>query len=72
MSVSVSYLICAIQRSGSFLLCEALTNSRIGGVPQEYFHFQSGPEFEHCPWARENGVSTRQEYLELILRTGTT
>lgn len=32
-----SYLICATPRSGSTLLCEALTNTAIAGHPQEYF-----------------------------------
>lgn len=32
-----SYLICATPRSGSTLLCEALTNTGIAGRPEEYF-----------------------------------
>lgn len=32
-----SYLICATPRSGSTLLCEALTNTGIAGNPKEYF-----------------------------------
>src|SRR5438132_591254 len=32
-----SYLICATPRSGSTLLCEALTNTGIAGYPKEYF-----------------------------------
>jgi trehalose 2-sulfotransferase len=32
-----SYLICATPRSGSTLLCEALTNTGIAGHPKEYF-----------------------------------
>jgi LPS sulfotransferase NodH len=32
-----SYLICATPRSGSTLLCEALTNTGLAGKPKEYF-----------------------------------
>src|SRR5436190_15977397 len=32
-----SYLICATPRSGSTLLCEALTNTGVAGFPKEYF-----------------------------------
>jgi LPS sulfotransferase NodH len=32
-----SYLICATPRSGSTLLCEALTNTGLAGHPREYF-----------------------------------
>jgi trehalose 2-sulfotransferase len=32
-----SYLICATPRSGSTLLCEALTGTNVAGVPEEYF-----------------------------------
>lgn len=32
-----SYLICATPRSGSTLLCEALTNTGLAGRPEEYF-----------------------------------
>ncbi|WP_165423593.1 Stf0 family sulfotransferase [Ktedonosporobacter rubrisoli] len=32
-----SYIICATQRSGSTLLCEALKNTNLAGYPEEYF-----------------------------------
>jgi LPS sulfotransferase NodH len=32
-----SYLVCATPRSGSTLLCEALTNTGLAGYPKEYF-----------------------------------
>ena len=40
-----SYLICATPRSGSTLLCEALTNTGVAGNPKEYFESlkASGP-----------------------------
>jgi trehalose 2-sulfotransferase len=33
----ISYLVCATPRSGSTLLCEALTNTGLAGHPKEYF-----------------------------------
>lgn len=37
MQISCSYLVCATPRSGSTLLCEALTNTCLAGRPAEYF-----------------------------------
>lgn len=37
MSPTCSYLVCATPRSGSTLLCEALTNTGLAGRPKEYF-----------------------------------
>lgn len=37
MRPTCSYLICATPRSGSTLLCEALTNTGVAGYPKEYF-----------------------------------
>lgn len=37
MQPYTSYLVCATPRSGSTLLCEALTNTGIAGYPKEYF-----------------------------------
>ena len=37
MKPHISYVICAVRRSGSFLLFEALTNTGLAGNPQEYF-----------------------------------
>lgn len=37
MHPTCSYLICATPRSGSTLLCEALTNTGVAGYPKEYF-----------------------------------
>jgi LPS sulfotransferase NodH len=33
-----SYLICSVQRAGSWLLCHALQDTGALGVPAEYFH----------------------------------
>src|SRR5579863_2403157 len=49
-----SYLVCATPRSGSTLLCEALTNTRRAGHPAEYFEA-----------LRATGLPRRpQEYFE--------
>jgi LPS sulfotransferase NodH len=37
VQVTCSYLVCATPRSGSTLLCEALTNTGLAGQPAEYF-----------------------------------
>ncbi len=37
MRPRISYLVCATPRSGSTLLCEALTNTQLAGYPAEYF-----------------------------------
>ncbi len=37
MQPRISYLVCATPRSGSTLLCEALTNTSLAGYPKEYF-----------------------------------
>lgn len=37
MEPKLSYLLCATPRSGSYLLCEALTNTGLAGRPTEFF-----------------------------------
>jgi len=75
-----SYLVCANQRSGSTLLCRALSDTGVAGHPEEYFldgppaAFPPGWEF----WERgsvahqHGGVGDRREYLDLVYRVGTT
>src|SRR6266540_22252 len=69
MRPHISYIICAVQRSGSFLLCEALKNTGLAGFPEEYF--LPGQGWEDGEWARQNGVITRSDYLRLVLDKGT-
>jgi trehalose 2-sulfotransferase len=69
MKPHTSYIICAVQRSGSFLLCEALKNTRLAGFPEEYF--LDGQGWEDGEWARQNGVITRSDYLWLVFEKGT-
>ena len=33
-----SYLVCSVQRAGSWLLCHALQDTGVLGIPAEYFH----------------------------------
>lgn len=70
MEPKLSYVICAIQRSGSFLLCEALKNTGLAGVPEEYFLPEEG--WEHGVRALQNGVRSRRDYLCLVFEKGTT
>lgn len=69
MKPHTSYLICGIQRSGSFLLREALKNTGLAGVPEEYF---LEGEYQDGGWARQHGVTTFREFLRLVIEKGTT
>ena len=69
MKTHTSYVICAVQRSGSFLLCEALKNTGLAGFPEEYF--LDGQGWEDGEWARQNGIRTRYDYLRLVFDKGT-
>ncbi len=69
MKPQISYVICAVQRSGSFLLCEALKNTGLAGFPEEYF--LNGAGWEDNPWARQQGVISRRDYLNLVFEQGT-
>ncbi len=74
-----SYVVCGTQRSGTTLLCWALADTDRLGRPGEYFidgdpsQFPPGWKFwEEGPIAQEHGISTRQEFVELVYRLGTT
>jgi LPS sulfotransferase NodH len=76
---TLSYLVAATQRSGSTLLCRALAETGVAGRPEEYFltgppeAFPPGWTFwEDGIFARPHGEMDREEYLELVLRLGTT
>ena len=70
MKPKISYVICAVQRSGSFLLCEALKNTGLAGSPEEYF-LNNGEGWEDGWWARQHGVTSRRDYLNLVFEQGT-
>ena len=50
MKPHTSYIICAVKRSGSFLLCEALKNTGLAGNPEEYF-LNNREGWEDGSWA---------------------
>lgn len=66
-AIRQSYLVCAVPRSGSYLLCEGLRNTGIAGNPTEYF----SSKFRDY-WAPRWGTSTFDAYLERVARVGMT
>jgi LPS sulfotransferase NodH len=63
---SVSYLVCATNRSGSNLLCGLLKRTGVAGRPEEYFWRGFEPD-----WARSWGASGPVEYVLGAIREGT-
>lgn len=63
----IAYLICATERSGSTLLCEALTNAGVAGVPDEYFVPAQQPF-----WQERWGVVTYEAYFAAVIQQGMT
>lgn len=66
MQPHISYLICATNRSGSSLLCEALKNTGIAGQPEEYFWRNDEPF-----WKERWGVSSYADYVAGAIAEGT-
>jgi LPS sulfotransferase NodH len=62
-----SYLICAVPRSGSYLLCEGLRNTGVAGHPTEYF--SSG---YRDYWAPRWGTPGFDDYMRRAVQVGTT
>lgn len=58
----VSYMVCAIPRSGSSLLCDLLAGTELAGAPTEYFDPNQMGAF-----AREWGVTGTDGYLRELL-----
>lgn len=67
MHSPTSYIICASPRCGSTLLCEALTNTGIAGIPEEYFGWRDEPI-----WQQRWGTTTYAEYIAGAIKQGTT
>jgi len=61
-----AYLICAVPRTGSWLLCHGMEQSGVAGVPAEYFW-----RGDMVVWAERWGTSTFAEYVEAFRRTAT-
>ena len=55
------YLICTVQRTGSWLLCHALQDTGVLGVPAEYFH-RGDEQFWRGRW----GATTEEEFLQAL------
>jgi LPS sulfotransferase NodH len=73
MKTKISYIVCAVQRSGSSLLCEALKNTGLAGVPEEYFLYHENlGNWEQGEWASSFGVTSREAYIDLVLQQGST
>jgi LPS sulfotransferase NodH len=64
---NTSYLIFFTPRSGSFLLCEALTTSGLAGFPAEYFGAVQADRL-----GKSWGVRCQADYLRMLLRHRTT
>ncbi|MCA9923755.1 MAG: hypothetical protein KC421_15365 [Anaerolineales bacterium] len=62
-----SYLVCGVQNSGSSVLCDALKNTQIAGIPEEYFLI-----WEEGWWAQNHNLLSRQSYLDIVLEKGYT
>ena len=61
MTSSRFYLICSVQRAGSWLLCHALQDSGVLGVPAEYFH-HGDEQFWRARWR----AATEDEFLQAL------
>ena len=75
---AISYLICGSQRSGTTLLATALASTGVAGRPEEYFlavDEQAMPEWrcwERGPLGVAHGATSREDYLRIVNRLGTT
>lgn len=63
----LSYLICTTPRTGSELLCEILTRTKVTGFPGEHFYPERFPNF-----FQHYRVSSFEEYYRIILNERTT
>ena len=74
MKPRISYVICATPRSGSHLLSEALQNTGLAGVADEYFICnEEGRLQNETGWIAElYGQKTLPEFLDLVLEVGST
>jgi LPS sulfotransferase NodH len=58
---AVSYLICTTPRSGSWLLCDALAQTGVAGIPQEYM-------LSHAAFDEEWGKPTKSNFSDFFAR----
>ena len=64
-----SYLICSTPRTGSSLLCDALTATGVAGRPEEYFQFRARTGFPRRPQEYFEGVQDAEIFEILGPRT---
>ena len=73
-----SYLVCASPRSGTTMLCRALSDTEIAGRPDEYFLAEDPKElpewrfWEEGPFGVFSGAVDRESYLDAVYRMGST
>ena len=65
-----SYLICSTPRTGSSLLCDALTGTGVAGRPEEYFQFRARTGFPRRPQEYFEGAGDPEIFEILGPRTG--
>ncbi|HKF37998.1 MAG TPA: Stf0 family sulfotransferase, partial [Ktedonobacteraceae bacterium] len=65
MHLTCSYLTCATPRSGSTLLCEALSNTGLAGYPKEYFEALRATGLPRRPWEYFSALED-PEIIELL------
>ena len=58
-----SYLVCSVQRAGSWLLCHALEDTGVLGSPAEYFHRGDEPF-----WRGRWGAASEDAFLRAVQR----
>ena len=58
---TTSYLICSTPRTGSSLLCDALTATGVAGRPEEYFQFRARTGFPRRPQEYFEGADGRRD-----------
>ncbi len=67
MQPRITYIICSIERTGSYLLSDALRRTGIAGQPQEFFH----PSYM-AKLPKEAGEGDYAAYFKQIMVEGTT
>jgi LPS sulfotransferase NodH len=66
---NLAYVVCTMTRTGSSLLCDALSRTGRAGKPAEYFDIHKGNQDF---WRRELNIEDDSEYLDKVLTAGTT
>ncbi|HLJ69544.1 MAG TPA: Stf0 family sulfotransferase [Chloroflexota bacterium] len=73
MDVRASYFVCFTSRSGSTLLCEALSSTGVAGRPEEYFNIGQGDDpAKEPPWKAALLTKPLAEYIPIACEFGTT